>query len=111
MKKLLITSLVLAGIGATALPPALAEETSIEVAVPANIADPATAEAYKAELKQAIKKVCRKANAPPVGIAYYTLLDCIELTTEKVAADDPTGLLADAIGKPGSVVLADQSVR
>ena len=59
MRKLLITSLVLTGVSATVLPPALAEKTSIEVTVPANVADPATAEAYKAELKQAIKKARR----------------------------------------------------
>lgn len=107
MKKLLITSLVLAGVCA----PALAEETSIEVVVPANIAEPAVAEAYKAELEKAIKVVCRKAANPPIGLGYYTMLDCVEETTKQVAADDPTGLLAASIGQPRTVVLAGQTAN
>lgn len=107
MKKLLITSLAFAGVCASAA----AEETSIEVVVPANVTEPAAAEAYKAELTDAIKDVCRRATGPAVGLAYYTLLDCIERTTQKVAAEEPTGLFAAAKGQPRSVVLADQSVR
>ena len=107
MKKLLITSLAFAGVCA----PALAEETSIEVLVPVNIAEPAIAEAYKAELTQAIKVVCRKAANPAIGIGYYRMLDCIERTTKQVAADEPTGLFAESIGQPRTVVLAGQPGR
>lgn len=111
MRKLLITSLVLAGVGATALPPAMAEETSIEVLVPADLSDPAIANAYQAELTAAIQGVCRKATAPVIGINYYTMTDCIKRTTAKVAAEEPTGILAESIGATKPVVLADQTVR
>lgn len=107
MKKLLITSLAFAGVCASAA----AQETSIEVVVPANVTEPSTAEAYNAELTDAIKQVCRKAASPVIGIAYYTMLDCIERTTDKVAAEEPTGLFAAAKSQPKPVVLADQSVR
>lgn len=107
MKKLLITSLALAGVCASAT----AQETSVEVTVPANVAEPAIAEAYKAELSDAIRDVCRRAVAPVVGISYYTMLDCIKATTLKVAAEEPTGLFAASKGLSETVVLADQSVR
>ena len=107
MKTLLITSLVFAGVCA----PAMAREPSIEVLVPANIAEPAVAEAYKDELKNAINWVCRRAVGPAIGVAYYTLQSCIDETTEQVAAEEPTGLLAASLGKSKTVVLADQSVR
>lgn len=109
MKKHLITSLVLAGVGATALPPAIAEKTSIEVSVPADLSDAATAQAYKAELTGAIRDVCRKAAAPVIGINYYTMMKCIERTTQQVAAEEPTGILAASIGEQQPLVLADQN--
>ncbi len=52
------------------------------------------AEAYVVSLEKAIKRVCREATGPVVGVAYYSYLACIKETRLEVAKQDPTGLYA-----------------
>lgn len=52
------------------------------------------ADAYVVSLETAIKRVCREAPAPVVGLGFYSYLSCIKETRAEVAKQDPTGLYA-----------------
>ena len=52
------------------------------------------ADAYVVSLEKAIKRVCREAAAPVVGLGFYSYLACIKETRAVVAKQDPTGLHA-----------------
>ncbi len=52
------------------------------------------ADAYVVNLEKAIKRVCREAAAPVVGLGFYSYLACIKETRASVAKQDPTGLYA-----------------
>lgn len=85
---------------------------SVAHADPVSVATPKTpvsaedAAAYVASLDKAVKRVCRKAAGPVVGLGYYTYLACIRETRAEVAKDDPTGLYAASDSRSGLVVAA-----
>jgi hypothetical protein len=83
---------------------AFAEEAVVKV--PADITDPAVAAAYTAELLGAIKKVCYRESAPVIGSSYYIYLACVKDTRAEVAKREPTGLLAERLGRDSAVTLA-----
>lgn len=52
------------------------------------------ADAYVVSLEKAVKRVCREATAPVVGLGFYSYLACIKATRAEVQKQDPTGLYA-----------------
>lgn len=59
---------------------------------------------YVASLDKAVKRVCRKAVGPVVGVGYYGYLSCLKDTRAEVSKNDPTGLYAGSESKAGMVV-------
>jgi UrcA family protein len=72
--------------------PAIAQ-TAISVPVPANVSDPAVAQAYAAQIRGAIRKVCSDEVGPMLGFNIYAVRACITDTSADVAGRDPTGVL------------------
>src|SRR5579871_5490198 len=65
-------------------------------------ADPHSAEQaqlYTDALIDAIDHSCRRANNPPVEVDLYRFRECVAVETQRVAAEEPTGLLADRLGE------------
>ncbi len=79
-------------------------EPSITVAVPADLSTPENVDSYTASLDKAVERVCRRSVPDMFGANYYTYLACVDETTERVAASDPTGLYARAKGKSAGPV-------
>jgi hypothetical protein len=78
----------------------------VSVTMPKAPVSQAEAKAYVIELDQAVKKVCRRAAAPMIGLAFYSYLECIKATRAEVAKKDTTGLYALRDSKPATVIAA-----
>lgn len=62
-----------------------------------------TADAYVAELEQAVKAVCYEASTAVIGVGLYRYLACVNETRADVAKQDPTGLYAKRAPLAGDV--------
>jgi hypothetical protein len=81
-------------------------ETTVEVAVPANISDKAVADKYVSDVLAAVNKVCRRAASPVIGGNYYRYRACVEDTKAQIASEEPTGLLSAKAGEERAVTVA-----
>lgn len=100
MKRLYISM-----IAATAMVGA-AHADPVSVATPRAPVSQGEAEAYVLELDHAVKKVCSKAVAPMIGLAFYSYMNCLKATRADIATRDPTGLYALRDSKAATVVAA-----
>ena len=100
--------LIVAAASVACLTSAAYAEPQVEVAVPANLSDKTVAAQYVSDVMAAVNKVCRRAAAPIVGANYYRFRACVEHTKATVAAQEPTGLLADRLGVTPAVTVASR---
>lgn len=85
---------VLAAAATACISSAAYAETSVAVAVPSNISDKTVADQYVSDVRAAVNKVCRTVSSPVIGVNYYRYRACVEDTQQRVAGQDPTGLLS-----------------
>lgn len=99
MKRIAISAVI-------ALTAAAAHAEPVAVETPRAPVSAEAADAYVAKLERAVKRVCREAAAPMVGINFYTYLACVKDTRAQVAKQDPTGLYAGRDSADALVIAA-----
>jgi antirestriction protein ArdC len=95
MKILLISAATLAAFGGAA---AWADPPPDVVQIPADPASSAQAHAYTDALLSAVDHTCRVSNNPTIGFEMLRYEACRESERDRLAATEPTGLLAARFG-------------
>lgn len=98
MKRIAISTVI-------ALSAAAAHAEPVSIETPKAPVSAEAAEAYVAKLDRAVKRVCREAAGPVVGLNFYAYLACVKDTRADVARQDPTGLYAGR-DSSGDLVIA-----
>ncbi len=78
---------------------ASADTVTETVTVPANLISKTQDQAYTQELLTTIDEVCRRANNPVIGERYWNYRACRASERARLAAQEPTGLLAQRLGE------------
>lgn len=100
MKRIaILTAIALAATAVTYAGPVTVETPKAPISVE-------TADAYVANLGQAVKEGCYKASTPVIGVGFYSYLACVKETRDDVAKQDPSGLYAKRDSVAGDVFAA-----
>lgn len=70
-----------------------------QVPLPADPTSAEQAQLYTDALTDAVHHACRRANNPTVEVGEYRFEECVKVETQRVAAEEPTGLYADRLGE------------